>query len=265
MSRNALLFIKVFLRCCNFKFICSSSYANKTKVLDTSKLKPESGHTKQIDVLLAHEVNQPLSVIMLNAEMAKKLIKAGSGSANMANLEVYLDRIIDNSEYVNQIIKVLGSYKHSTVIGNESVDLATLVYEAADFLIEDFQKQSVTINYQIANNPLIVQGNRTQLIQVLINIYRNAIEAVQGRDLREIYLDVFKKDGFVVIRIQDTGLGFSAEALKMIGSVVFTTKKAGFGVGILLSKTFIEQQSGQLHLSNSKTGSACVDIKLPVL
>ena len=146
----------------------------------------------------------------------------------------------------------------------ESVDIAELVREAADFLKEDMLNNGVELHYIIEQRPLKVQGIAIELKQVLINLYRNALEALKDQPQRDIFITVSQQDAFVNITVQDTGPGMSEAVLKQIGSPFYTTKQEGMGLGLSICKNIIEQQGGVLVIANAEMGGASFIVRLPV-
>ena len=108
-------------------------------------------------------------------------------------------------------------------------------------------------------------GDAIQFSQVLLNIYRNALEVLKLVEHRDIFISVVQLDHWVVLNITDSGPGFTAEALKLVATPFYTTKSTGLGLGLSISRDIIEQHNGQLLISNAEQGGACFEIRLPAL
>jgi C4-dicarboxylate-specific signal transduction histidine kinase len=106
-------------------------------------------------------------------------------------------------------------------------------------------------------------GDKVQLSQILLNVYRNAIQAMTESDSRKIFVSVGKQDDRIVLRVRDTGIGL-VEALKpKIGMPFVTTKTDGLGVGLSISKSIAEKHSGRLTITNAIGGGVLVELNLP--
>jgi signal transduction histidine kinase/integral membrane sensor domain MASE1 len=211
---------------------------------------------------LGHELKQPLTVVMINTEMAKLSLK--EEVFDSIKLEMYLDRILVSADFINKILKKIKTYIRPSALEAESVDIAELVREAADFLKEDMLNNGVELHYIIEQRPLKVQGIAIELKQVLINLYRNALEALKDQPQRDIFITVSQQHAFVNITVQDTGPGMSEAVLKQIGSPFYTTKQEGMGLGLSICKNIIEQQGGVLVIANAEMCGASFIVRLPV-
>lgn len=109
-----------------------------------------------------------------------------------------------------------------------------------------------------------VWGNPVQLSQILLNLLRNAIDAVKQGPRREIHVALRSEGERVVVSIRDTGPGLSAESLAQVGVPFFTTKQTGMGMGIAISRDLATQMSGAVTIANAAEGGALAELRLPV-
>ena len=108
-------------------------------------------------------------------------------------------------------------------------------------------------------------GDRVQLSQIVVNLYRNAMQAMATVDRRELVVDVRNEGAQVVLCMTDSGIGFSARALENMGTEFFTTKPEGLGVGIMISRSIAEQHGGTLTFVNAPQGGAVATLALPAV
>jgi C4-dicarboxylate-specific signal transduction histidine kinase len=121
----------------------------------------------------------------------------------------------------------------------------------------------IDVQFSIEDSRMLVLADEIQLSQVLINMYRNAIEAVEHQKIRRIDVSVKAKDKWVVICIRDSGPGLSPESLQHISEPYYTTKTTGLGLGLSISRSIVEQYGGHLIISNAEEGGAMFEIQFP--
>lgn len=213
---------------------------------------------------LGHELNQPLTAIMTNAQVAQRgLLKE---TLTPVLLEELLDKIVYNTRRTHLIIEKIRSFIRPSQFERVQLDIIALVKETLGFLTQEMMVNQIKVNYFLIDEKLLVLGDAIQLSQVLLNIYRNALEVLQNTTTRRyINISVRQLGDWIVISITDSGSGFTTEALKQVATPFYSTKTSGLGLGLSISKDIIEQHQGQLLISNSEQGGACFEIRLPVI
>jgi C4-dicarboxylate-specific signal transduction histidine kinase len=145
----------------------------------------------------------------------------------------------------------------------EKVDLKALVQDVKLLLSHDIKNHGIQFELDFEEENCTVMGDKVQLSQILLNVYRNAIQAMTESDSRKIFVSVGKQDDRIVLRVRDTGIGL-VEALKpKIGMPFVTTKTDGLGVGLSISKSIAEKHSGRLTITNAIGGGVLVELNLP--
>ena len=210
---------------------------------------------------LGHEINQPLTAILANAQIAKRGID--QGLFKPSQIETLLDKIIHNTRRANLIIEKIRGFIRPASLERRSIDLGEIVRDTALFVKEDAFVHKVDIIFAIDGKPLLVLGDAIQLSQVLLNLYRNAIEVLQHEKQRKLYISVCPDENWIVITVRDTGSGLTEEGLTQVGEPFYSTKDDGLGLGLSISKSIIEQHGGQIIISNAEEGGACFKIRLP--
>jgi len=109
-----------------------------------------------------------------------------------------------------------------------------------------------------------VMGDPIQLSQVLLNVYRNALQAMVQVQIRKIVVRTTVHNNRVEVVVQDSGQGFNGEVMAHVGEAFFTTKKDGLGVGLNISRTIAQQHGGQLLFANAPEGGAQITLVLPL-
>jgi len=212
---------------------------------------------------LGHELNQPLTVIMINAQGAKLSLNGGISTAS--KLEQYLDRIIFSVQHIDQVTKKISDFIRPSQLKLVPVDIVKIVYEAAGFLEVDFSTYNIQIHYAMESSSFWVLGDAIQLTQVLLNLFRNAVDVLKDQSQRDIFVVVTQQASLISIALRDSGPGMSEEAMQLIGLPFYTTKKEGLGLGLSISRTIIEQHKGEMVIANAETGGACFEIRLPTM
>jgi C4-dicarboxylate-specific signal transduction histidine kinase len=108
-------------------------------------------------------------------------------------------------------------------------------------------------------------GDKVQLSQIVLNVYRNAIQAMSDEKIRAINVSLEHDEQRVVLRVHDSGPGLSESLRDQVGHPFVTTKSDGLGVGLSISKTIAEMHSGSLTIANAVGGGALVELNLPAI
>jgi PAS domain S-box-containing protein len=210
---------------------------------------------------LGHELKQPLTAILTNAQVAKRGIQ--KELLSMPLVEAFLDKIIYNVQRTSHVIERIRGFIDPPVLEKTVVDIGQLVVNTAALLEQDFMLHNIAIQFSIEDDRMKVLADEVLLTQVFVNIYRNAMEALVLQKIKIIYVSVTEKDSRIIIVVRDTGLGIAKEVLKFISEPFYTTKVGGLGVGLSISRSIIEQYEGQLIIANAKEGGARLEIQLP--
>lgn len=210
---------------------------------------------------ISHELNQPLAAILLDANMVQQGM--ASGTLTQTHLHENINAIEQNTLRASQIIQRIRNFIQPAPETYERVDLATLSVEVADLLAAEARAHQVSFAFERAESLSPVMGDRIQLSQIVLNLYRNAIQAMMAAPHRMIAVDVRNQGEQVVLRITDSGMGFSPQVLAHMGTEFFTTKPEGLGVGITISRSIAEQHGGTLSFANAAQGGAVATLSLP--
>jgi C4-dicarboxylate-specific signal transduction histidine kinase len=111
----------------------------------------------------------------------------------------------------------------------------------------------------------LVMGDKVQLSQIVLNVYRNAIQAMSNEKVRKINVSVEQDAKRVMLRVRDSGPGLNESLRDQVGHPFVTTKHDGLGVGLSISKTIAEMHSGSLTITNAVGGGALVELNLPAI
>jgi signal transduction histidine kinase len=209
----------------------------------------------------AHELSQPLTAILMDAHSAKTTLS--SGDLNPNALGETIEDIERNANRTRVLIDRIRNFIRPSESDFEKVNLKALAQDVKLLLSHDIKNHGIQFEWEFEEEDCTVMGDKVQLSQILLNVYRNAIQAMAESDSRKIFVSVGKQDDRVVLRVRDTGIGL-AEALKpKIGMPFVTTKTDGLGVGLSISKSIAEKHNGRLTIANAIGGGVLVELNLP--
>ena len=212
---------------------------------------------------LAHELNQPLAAIVVNAQAARRFLAAPS--PDLGEVDGALGDIAGDAKRAGDVIRGMRSLLQKGDHHDEPVDVDTLVSETVEMLRSDAIAREVTVNVDLAGNLPVISGDPIQLKQVVLNLMLNAFEAVSaaGRPPGRLSIKTSGAAGHVEIMLADNGPGFPDDIEEQAFAPFVSTKPNGLGMGLSISRTIVEAQNGRLLAGNNSHGGATVRIILP--
>lgn len=212
---------------------------------------------------LAHELNQPLSAISNYMKGSRRLL-AGSTDANAAKIEAALDRAAEQAIRAGDIIRRLRDFVARDASEKRVESLSKMIEEAGALGLTGAREQGVFLRFNLDPTCDQVLADRVQVQQVLVNLFRNALEAMAASTHRELIASNSKAaDDMIEISVSDTGSGFAGDALAHLFQPFFTTKETGMGVGLSISRTIIEAHGGRMWAETNRSGGATFRFTLP--
>jgi two-component system sensor kinase FixL len=213
---------------------------------------------------LAHELNQPLTAISNYMKGARRLL-AASNDPNVAKIETALDRAADQAIRAGQIIRRLRDFVSRRESEKRVESLAKLMEEAGALGLAGAREQNIVLRFALDAECDRVLVDRVQIQQVLVNLFRNALEAMAESPKRELAASSTKaSDDMVELSISDTGHGFSEATVANLFETFFTTKETGMGVGLSISRSIVEAHGGQMWAETNDSGGATFRLTLPI-
>jgi signal transduction histidine kinase len=207
--------------------------------------------TGALSASLAHEINQPLSAVQLDAQMLEVLLKERRGAEETAP---FLQRIIDNNARVAQTISNLRNLFRSSQASPVLALVDPVIEQAIDLASPQLKKNNIQIVLQLAAPaPIYLASGDLQM--VLINLLNNACEALQHTPNACIDIHSWQTDVQTCIQVSDNGPGIADADQLQIFNLLKTNKAQGTGIGLWLSRHIIERQGGSLTLESSPQGA----------
>jgi signal transduction histidine kinase len=196
---------------------------------------------------IAHEVNQPLSGIITNASTCLRMLSADP--PNVDGAQETVRRTIRDGHRASDVITRLRTLYSKKEPALESMDLNEAAREVTALWSTEIHTKGVTLRQEFADDLLPALGDRIQLQQVILNLLRNAADAMSTIDdrPRELHIKTERYEGNQVrLSVKDSGIGFTPHAADKIFEAFYTTKSDGMGIGLSVSRSIIEAHQGRL-------------------
>ena len=218
----------------------------------------------EISASLAHELNQPLTAILANAQAIQHQITPNTAiSEEMAES---ISDVIDDTKRAAEVIRRLRSLSERRKYHTEIVDINMLIVETETLLRSQLIMSQLHVDLELDPALPTVSCDPIQLQQVILNLLTNAIDATATRDpldRRIVIRTSHPKSKTVEISIKDSGIGFGNEPYLKLFRPFFTTKEKGMGMGLAVSKSILENVGGRLWAKNNRGPGATFYINLP--
>jgi two-component system sensor kinase FixL len=212
---------------------------------------------------LAHELNQPLAAISNYMKGSRRLLTT-SDDPNIAKIENALDRAAEQAIRAGQIIRRLRDFVARGETEKRVESLSKLVEEAGALGLTGAREQGVQLRFNLDPTYDQVLVDRVQIQQVLVNLFRNALEAMAHSSRRELTAsNTPVADDMIEITVSDTGSGFGEDVAQSLFQTFFTTKETGMGVGLSISRSIIEAHGGRMWAEANASGGATFRFTLP--
>jgi signal transduction histidine kinase len=210
---------------------------------------------------IAHEINQPLTVMVTNAGAARQWLSAKE--PNLEKIDASLDLIEAAGLRAGEIISSLrGMFKKTHA--RLPIDINELISSVLTIVRYELQKHGVALCTQLNERLPVLQGNEVQLQQVVLNLVMNAIEAMQTVESRMLTVrSCVSKPDFVHVSIEDTGTGVEPSNENRIFEPMFTTKERGMGIGLSICRSIIESHNGHIWVVPGSERGAVFQFELP--
>jgi two-component system sensor kinase FixL len=215
---------------------------------------------------LAHELQQPLTAILCNAQAAQ--IIAAKPHANVEALREILSDIVNDDKHAGQIIQHLRSLLMRGEMQFQVVEIGDLLRDVLTLANSTLSERNVRLEKHIDRDISAVCGDRVEIQQVLLNLILNACESMSNNAVsdRRIQIIVALGEDRRTIRtsVLDCGGGIDAEQLERVFDPFFTTKKRGLGLGLAVCQSIIAAHKGRLWATNNSDRGAAFHFTLPV-
>jgi signal transduction histidine kinase len=210
----------------------------------------------ELTASLSHELNQPLTAILYNAQAGMRFLQ--SGKLDNAQTEEILRNIIEDDKRAGGLISSVRNLMKLETREMEKVNLNALIQESLIIFNFEAVHLQIEIRQYLEDKPVFVFADRIQIQQVILNFVSNAANAMESVDPDKkvmTIIEVIGKDT-VTISVRDSGSGISAEIKENLFKPFVTSRKTGFGIGLALSHSIIEKHNGKIGAENHEGGGA---------
>jgi signal transduction histidine kinase len=253
LGRNSfILFVVIlFLALLIHYMLLLRDRKNAEKIKQTEKL----AVVGELAAGVAHEIRNPLTAIKGFVQLID--LKKGPDVPPL-----YIETILDELDRIEQIVGEMVVLAKPTLEEKSQVNLATLLEDTVNLMFPQASMKNVEIHLTVEPGMPLIEGVRNQLKQVMINLIKNAIEALEKGGTITIRADYQSEK--VLISVADDGEGFGTEILKKLGTPFFTTKKNGTGLGLMTSYRIIQNHAGEISVKSQLDIGTEFRITLPV-
>jgi PAS domain S-box-containing protein len=243
----------------------------KQAEMELREQRAELAHVARISTMgelaasLAHELNQPLTAILSNAQAALRFLS--SKPADIEEVREVLQDIVTDNNRAGEVIRRMRSLVKKETIEFSSVDVAGLIREVAALVHSDAILLNVKLAVEAADDLPAVRGDKVQLQQVVLNLLLNAFDAMKEYPAaeRQVQLSVEHNDtGLIQTTVRDRGPGLSSDRLDKIFEPFYTTKGEGLGMGLSICRSIVKAHGGQLWAENNQERGVTFYFTLPV-
>ena len=242
----------------------------KAAETEASLQRQEIAHLMRVSVMgelsgaIAHEINQPLTAILWNAQAALQLLLAKS--PDLAEIREVLNDIVHEDTRAGEVIQRLRNLLRKGDRKLEPVDLNALVNSTVALLHSELIARNIQVRLDLADTLPATSGDPVQLQQVLLNLIMNAMDAMASTPLLQRIVRISTRatqSGLVVARIKDSGAGIRPEQQADLFKPFHTTKPHGLGLGLSVCSTIVQAHGGKVMLENDDAGGAIAAFSLP--
>ena len=218
----------------------------------------------ELTASLAHQLNQPLTGILNNAEAARLFLE--SGGASRDELLALLGDIIEDDQRAADVIRRVREMLTRTTPSPVRLDVNTVVKNVATLVASDAVMRNVSVSFDLSTTPLAITANRIDLEQALLNVVTNAMEAVGDRPVpgRRVTIATARDACRVQISVRDDGPGFTAGTEQQVFDAFVSGKRDGMGMGLTVARSLVDLHGGSIVAANDPAGGAIVTIAFPV-
>ncbi len=219
----------------------------------------------QLTASVAHEVSQPIAATVLNAQAALRWL--GAQPPNLGEVRQILGQIADDGKRAGDVIGWIRALIKKAPPRKESLEINQAILEVIALTRGEAVQNGVWVRTQLAEGLPLIQADRVQLQQVILNLIINAIEAMNGASegTRELLISTAADaSNGVLVSLRDTGPGLDPASLEHLFDAFYTTKSSGLGMGLSICRSIIEAQGGRIWADANEPRGAAFHFTLPL-
>lgn len=235
-----------------------------------NRARSELAHVTRVTTLstltasIAHEVNQPLSGVITNASTCLRML--GADPPNLEGARETTERAIRDGHRASEVMARLRALFSKREFALESLNLNDAINDVIALSRGECQRNRIKLQLELANDLPSVTGDRVQLQQVILNLLRNALDAmvdVHNRPRRLLIRAEREQGDQVLVTVQDAGVGIAAQTMDKLFDAFYTTKADGMGIGLAISRSIAERHNGRLWAEPNDGPGATFRLSIP--
>jgi PAS domain S-box-containing protein len=237
---------------------------------DLRKVQTELAHANRVTALgqltasISHEIRQPIEAIAVNASAGQRWL--ARAPSNLAEISEALERIVRDTKRAGEVIKRIHGFvvKAPTII--EMLQINEAIREVVALTSGQASKSGVSVRVELAEDLPLVQGDRVQVQQVMLNLSINAIDAMSAVDgVRELMISTaLGEPGVVLVSVADSGHGVPPAHFERLFEPFYTTKASGMGMGLSICRSIVDAHGGRLWAEANIPRGAIFQFTMPV-
>jgi two-component system sensor kinase FixL len=233
-------------------------------------LQAELLHASRLSVMgqmastMAHELNQPLTAVMNYLEAGRQLLSGGVAAPELVG--EMMEKAIGQAQRAGEVIRRLRGFVSKEETERRIQNLNQLVEEALALALVGARQRGVRTSLELDHTLAPVLVDHVQIQQVVLNLVRNAVEAMEESERRELAVGTraITEKGMVEISVADTGPGIAPELMERLFQPFVTTKATGMGLGLSICREIVEAHQGRLAAGTAPAGGAVFRVTLPI-
>ena len=218
----------------------------------------------QLSASISHEMNQPIAAAVTNAQAALRWL--GARPPNLGEAREALRRIVENATRASDVIGRIRALIKKAPPRKDGLEINDAVLEVIALTRGEMVKTGVSVQTQLAKGLPLIQGDRVQLQQVILNLIVNAVEAMNGAAVgsRKLLISTSKPEpNGVLVAVGDLGPGLAPDSFERAFDAFYTTKAGGLGMGLSISRSIVEAHGGRLWATANVPQGAVFQFSVP--
>lgn len=261
-TQTILIGLIVLLQAAVIALLLRQRHLRRQTLIQAERQRVELSHASRLAMVgelsasIAHEINQPLSAIHMNASVGEEMLE--SANPRLAELKEILGDIRRDDERASEVIKRLRELLQKRPIEMRQLNINETIRGVLQFLSVSARHREMYIKTELGDGLPAVRGDRVQLQQVVMNLVLNAIEAMAESppDRRTLTVRTQEQpEGWIEVSVNDAGHGIAPDSLAKVFDPFFTTKREGMGLGLSISRTIVQAHGGRIWAESHGAGA----------
>ena len=212
---------------------------------------------------LAHELNQPLTAVASYCESARDLLRADADTETMEMIREAMDEAAKQAIRAGQIVRRLRDFMSHGETERRVESLQRLINEANALALVGSREHQIEVQLSLDPKADLVFVDRIQIQQVLVNLIRNAIDAMIESPVRKLAIRTSKEHGMTRVSVEDSGSGISEGIAGQLFQPFVTSKQSGMGIGLSICRTIVQAHGGRIWFESGPNGGTAFHFTIP--